>query len=232
MRNRARLVSRLSENTKARITITEEEIVEPRGCIMQIDVIIDTICPWCYIGQRRLARALAARADIQATFAWRPYQLNPQMPPEGKERRSYQAAKFGGRQRAARHSRAVERSGSQEGVEFRFDAIERTPNTLDSHRLIAYAAQFGVGAELVDRLFRAYFVEGFDISDHQTLVSLGSEIGRDATVLLTYLSSDEDRACITAEDEHVRLLGVNSVPCYIFAERYAVSGAQSPEVFL
>ncbi len=199
---------------------------------MQIDVIIDTVCPWCYIGQTRLARALAARPDLDVAFAWRPFQINPRMPPEGAERRSYMAAKFGGIQRAQRHSRSLEKSGRQEGIAFRFEAIERTPNTLNSHRTIAYADRFGIAGEMVDRLFRAYFVEARDIGDHATLIALGDELGLDAAALESYLTSDEDRARMIAEDDRARLLGVNGVPCYVIAGRYAVSGAQSPEVFL
>ncbi len=199
---------------------------------MQIDVIIDTICPWCYIGQTRLSRALAARPELDVVFVWRPFQLDPRTPPEGRERRSYMAAKFGGLQRAQRHSQSLERSGRQEGIAFRFEAIERTPNTLDSHRMIAYAASYGIAPEMVDRLFSAYFVDGRDIGDHATLVSLGGELGLDGRALAAYLATDEDRARLIAEDQQVRLLGVNGVPCYVIAGRYAVSGAQSPEVIL
>ena len=199
---------------------------------MQVDVIIDTICPWCYIGQTRFMRALAARPDIDVALSWRPFQLNPRMPPEGREHQSHMAAKLGGSHRAQRQYRSLERSGRQEGIEFRFDNIERTPNTLDSHRLLAYAIRFGIGDQMVDRLFGAYFVEGRDIGDLQTLVSLGTELGLDGPGVAAYLSSDEDRTRILAEDEHARQMGVTGVPCYIIAGRYAVSGAQSPEVFL
>ena len=199
---------------------------------MQIDVIIDTICPWCYIGQARLSRALAARPDLDVVFAWRPFQIDPRMPPEGKERAGYMEARLGGPRRAQRHNRALERSGRQEGIEFRFGAIRRTPNTLESHRSIAYAVRFGLGAEMVGRLFRAYFVEGRDIGDRPTLASLGGELGLDERTLAAYLASDEDRDRLIAEAAHARLLGVGGVPCYVIAGRYAVSGAQSPKVLL
>ena len=199
---------------------------------MQVDVIIDTICPWCFIGQTRFARALAARPDLDVVLVWRPFQLNPQMPPEGREHRSYIAAKHGGPQRAQRQYRALERSGRQEGIAFRFESIERTPNTVDSHRMIAYAVRFGIAEQMGDRLFTAYFVDGLDIGEHRTLVALGTELGLNGPSLAAYLSSEEDRARIVAEDEHARQLGVNGVPCYIIAGRYAVSGAQSPEVFV
>lgn len=197
---------------------------------MKIDIISDVICPWCFIGKRRLARTLTMRPQPDLAINWRPFQLNPDMPPQGVDRQDYLAAKFGGANRADRMYDRIRAAGQEEGIEFRFERIRRTPNTVNAHRLIALAGQHAVQDAVVETLFRAYFMDGRDIGDNGELASLGLSCGIKEDIV-TYLAGDTDRARILAEDEHVRDLGVSGVPCFVIDGRYAVSGAQSPEVF-
>lgn len=198
---------------------------------MKIDIISDTICPWCFIGKRRLARTLALRPQPSVEISWRPYQLNPEMPIEGMDRASYLANKFGGAGRADRMYDRIRAAGFEEGIEFHFERIRRTPNTVNSHRLIALAGEHGVQDAIVEALFTAYFVEGRDIGDNGVLADIAAAAGLRRADVLAYLAGDENRARIVAEDDHVRLMGVTGVPCFVIDDRYAVSGAQSPEVF-
>lgn len=199
---------------------------------LRVDIVIDTICPWCYLGQRRFARAIAERPSLRAEIRWRPFQIGRATPAAGRDRADDLAARFGSPQRAQRHLAALQRTGEREGIGFRFDLIRRTPNTLDSHRLISYAAGFGLAEAIVGRLFHAYFVEGLDIGDRHTLAELGEGVGLGPGRVRRYLEGDEDKPRLIAQDDRMRALGVDGVPCYIIAERYAISGAQSPEVFL
>ena len=198
---------------------------------MKIDIISDTICPWCFIGKRRLEQALETRPQSDLEISWRPFQLNPDMPADGMEREAYLAAKFGGRDRAGRAYQTIAQAGGELGIDFRFDRIRRTPNTVDSHRLIHRAGENGVQDDVVEALFRAYFQDGRNIGDTQVLADVAAGAGLERDDILDYLRSDEDAAYIRAEDDRVRLQGVNGVPCFIIDGEYAVSGAQSPEVF-
>jgi predicted DsbA family dithiol-disulfide isomerase len=199
---------------------------------MIVDVIVDTVCPWCYVGKARFEKALAMRPGLGVEIGWRPFQLNPGIPREGKDRNAYLAEKFGGADRARQRYAVIGDAGRQEGIDFQFDRIERTPNSVDSHRLIAFARRDGRQDAVVDALFRAYFTDGRDIGEIEVLAAIAAENGLDRDAAGTYLAGDEDRAMIIAEDEMARGLGVNGVPCYIVDRKYAVSGAQSPEVFL
>ncbi|NQU70419.1 MAG: DsbA family oxidoreductase [Rhodospirillales bacterium] len=199
---------------------------------MQIDIIVDTVCPWCYVGKARFEKALRSRSIENLLIGWRPFQLNPNMPRAGKDRDSYLIEKFGSVQRAERAYRSLQKAGEKEGVDFRFDRIDRTPNTVDSHRLITFAGRSGLQNVIVDALFRGYFSLGRDIGDSETLSDIAAENGLDRAETLDYLASDLDRDTILAEDDMVRDLGVNGVPCYIIDRKYAISGAQTPEVFL
>jgi predicted DsbA family dithiol-disulfide isomerase len=198
---------------------------------MRIDVIVDTICPWCYIGKRRLDRALQARPAIAVEIGWRPFQLNPDMPPEGRDRRLYLAQKFGGLDRARQRNAAIAEAGAGEDIDFRFNRIERTPNTLNSHRLLLLAGRHGRQTAALDALFRGYFTDGLDIGDIEMLADLAASIGIDRRSAYRYLDSDEDVEHVLAEDEMARSIGIGGVPCFIIDRRYAISGAQSPEVF-
>ena len=198
---------------------------------MRVDVIIDTVCPWCFVGKRRLDRALEAVGDRPVELVWRPFQLNPDVPPQGHDHRRYLTEKFGGLERAASRYGVIRDAGRSVGIEFDFDAIQITPNSLDSHRLLAHSEKWGMQTPLVEALFRAYFLEGRNIGDRAVLVEIGTEIGMPRSDLVAYLDSDTDVERIRTEDDMIRRTGVNGVPCYIVNRKYAISGAQSPEVF-
>jgi predicted DsbA family dithiol-disulfide isomerase len=202
----------------------------------QIDVISDVVCPWCYIGQRRLAAALArlpeGDAARHAPIRWHPFQLNPDLPAEGVPRKSYLEDKFGGSERAAQIYARVAAAGATVGIAFAFDRIERQPNTLDAHRLIAWAQERGDASDLVERLFRAYFIEGRNIGDRDVLAAIAGEAGFDADAAHAAIAADEGGDAIAAMDRRAREIGVSGVPFFIFNEHVAVSGAQEPDVLL
>ena len=199
---------------------------------MHIDIISDVVCPWCFIGKRRLEKALALRPEIAAEITWRPFQLNPDMPAGGMARADYIASKFGDSAHSRRIHQTIAEAGASVGIDFAFDRIKRSPNTRNAHRLIRLATKRGVGGAVVDRLFQSYFLEGRDVGDSATLAALAAEAGIDRTEALAFLESNEEREEIIAEDRNTRRLGINAVPCFIFAGQYAVSGAQEPEFFL
>lgn len=205
---------------------------DQKGRPMQIDIIVDTVCPWCYVGKARFEKALRSRPTETLLIGWRPFQINPNMPRAGKDRESYLIEKFGSVQRAERSYRSLRSAGEKDGVEFRFDLIGHTPNSVDSHRLIAFAERSGLQNEIVDALFRGYFSFGRNIGDPEILSDIAAETGLDRAETLEYLAGDTGRDAIIAEDDMVRSLGVNGVPCYIIDGKYAISGAQSPEVFM
>lgn len=193
---------------------------------MLIDIISDAICPWCYIGKRRLEKALALAPQPDLKLGWRPFQLNPEMPAEGIDRKEYLRAKFGDPNKSYAQ---VVAAGREEGIDFAFDKIRRTPNTILAHRLIRFAARQDKQDAMVETLFRAYFIEGKDIGDLDTLAALAATAGIDAAA---YLRGTEDDETIRAEDAFARQIGVQGVPCFIIERQYAVSGAQPPEAFL
>jgi predicted DsbA family dithiol-disulfide isomerase len=199
---------------------------------MTIDVISDVVCPWCFIGRRRLGEALALFATRQPharpVVSWHPFQLNPDLPREGIDRRSYLEAKFGGRERADGIYARVSAAGKSVGIDFAFDRIDRQPNTLDAHRLISWAQARGDPEALVERLFRAYFLEGRFVGDRAVLAAIAGEAGLAADAARAYLETDEGADTIAAMDQRVRELGVTGVPFFIFDGRVAVSGAQEP----
>jgi predicted DsbA family dithiol-disulfide isomerase len=198
---------------------------------MNLDIFSDTICPWCYVGKRRLERALQARPQPDLSVRWRAFQLNPAMPAEGMERKAYIERKFGGADRARAIYDNVRRAGDGEGIAFDFEAIRRTPNTVQSHRLVRYASVQGRQDETVEALFRAYFVEGRDIGDAAVLSDLATGAGLERAAVADYLAGNADTDAVLAEDVFARRQGLNGVPCFIFGGRFALSGAQEPEVF-
>jgi predicted DsbA family dithiol-disulfide isomerase len=199
---------------------------------MRVDIVSDVICPWCYIGKRRLERALALRPEVSIDTSWRPFQLNPDMPSEGIDRRAYLAAKFGGSAHAERIYANVTEVGASVGIPFAFDRIRRTPNTRDAHRLIRHAMTQGRADAVVEGLFESYFTAGRDIGDRETLAEIAGEAGLDARETSAWLASSAELEQVLAEDRSARRLGINAVPCFIFEGQYAVSGAQEPEFFL
>ncbi|MEQ8344636.1 MAG: DsbA family oxidoreductase [Sneathiellaceae bacterium] len=197
-----------------------------------VDIISDTICPWCLIGKRRFERALAQRPDLEVQIDWRPFQLNPEMPREGLDRKSYLEAKFGGPERARQVYDQIRDAGAEEGIDFDFQRIPRTPNTIDSHRLIRWAASAGVQDMVVERLFQAYFEHGEDIGDRQVLLDIAEAAGMERGLVADLLEEDSDTDLIRKEDALARQMGVQGVPCFIIDRKYVVSGAQDPEIFL
>jgi predicted DsbA family dithiol-disulfide isomerase len=198
---------------------------------MLLDVFSDTVCPWCFIGKRRLERALRQRPQQELQIRWRAFQLNPGMPAGGMDRQAYLDAKFGGPDRARAIYDAVLAAGSGEGIHFAFDRIKRTPNTLLSHRLVRYASVIGMQDRVLDGIFHGYFVEGRDIGSAQVLAEIAEESGLDGKDVADYLGGDADADSVLAEDSLARRAGINGVPCFIFNTRFALSGAQEPEAF-
>ena len=198
---------------------------------IKLDVLSDPICPWCYIGKTHLDRALAAEEDHPFVIEWHPFQLNPDMPEDGMDRREYLERKFGGKDGAIRVYGQIAQHAEDAGIEIDFAAIQKTPNTVNAHRLIHWAGIEGKQNEIVDALFSAYFNEGRDIGDIETLADIADNAGMDAAVVTRLLKSDEDKQSIRDRDVHSREMGVNSVPTFIVGSRHAVPGAQPPELW-
>jgi predicted DsbA family dithiol-disulfide isomerase len=200
--------------------------------MVKLDIMSDPICPWCYIGKTHLDRALAQRPDHPFLITWHPFQLNPDMPAGGMDRRDYLEQKFGGKDGAVRAYAPIVQHAEKAGLTINFEAIKRTPNTLDAHRLIHWAGIEGKQTEVVDAMFQAYFVDGRDIGDHDVLADIADTSGMDASVVLRLLSTDEDRRDIVDRDAAARGMGVTSVPTFIVAGEHAVPGAQPTELWL
>lgn len=198
---------------------------------ISLDILSDPICPWCYIGKAGLDRALASVPNHPFVIQWHPFQLNPEMPAEGMGRREYLETKFGGKEGAARAYAPVVERAEAAGLTINLEAMKRTPNTLDAHRLIHWAGIEHKQLPAVDALFKAYFVDGRDIGNHETLADIADNIGLDASVVLRLLASDADREDIIKRDAKSREMGVNSVPTFIVAGKHAVPGAQPPELW-
>jgi predicted DsbA family dithiol-disulfide isomerase len=198
-----------------------------------VDVISDVICPWCYIGKRRLEKAIAALDDQHdVRVRWHPFQLNPAMPKEGISRREYRTKKFGSWERSVELDAKVIAVGETEGIHFAFDKMERTPNTVDSHRLIWLADQNGCQDSVVEEVFRAYFSEGQDIGSRQTLIDVAIEAGLGRTCAEAMLDSDDGMDLITQTGELSRRHRVEGVPFFVINNEITLAGAQQPETFL
>ena len=197
-----------------------------------VDIVSDVVCPWCYIGKRRLEAALATRAGLPPAVRWHPFQLNPDIPEGGVDRRSYLEQKFGGPERARDVYARVEAAGREVGIAFRFERIDRQPNTSDAHRLIAWAQKVAPASadRLVERLFRAYFTEGVDIGVVDELARLAGESGCDPEAARAHLESAAGHEELAEADARMKSMGIGGVPFFIFNRRVAVSGAQPPEV--
>ncbi|HBN74730.1 MAG TPA: disulfide bond formation protein DsbA [Planctomycetaceae bacterium] len=198
---------------------------------MTVDVISDVICPWCYIGKRRLEKAIAA-ADEQVSVRWHPFQLNPTMPREGISREEYRTRKFGSWKRSRELDANVSTVGESEGIHFAFDNMERTPNTVDAHRLIWLANEHDCQNAIVEALFRAYFTEGQDIGNRQTLINVVAEAGLDQQAAEGMLESDEGMDVIVIAREMSKRHSVDSVPFFIINDTITLSGAQDSEMFI
>ena len=195
---------------------------------LTVEIVSDVVCPWCYVGKRNLEQALA-EAGVPVSVSWRPFQLDPTIPPEGKSRRDYLVAKFGSLERIRPAHERLEKLGEELGIPFAFDRIAVSPNTLDAHRLIRWAADAGVESGIVEALFRAYFVEGRDIGSRDVLADIAEANGMERSEIAARLESAEDRDIVRQEIEAAQRIGVTGVPTFILAGRYALVGAQPPE---
>jgi predicted DsbA family dithiol-disulfide isomerase len=193
---------------------------------VRLDIFSDPVCPWCMIGKAHLDRALESRPDHPFLIEWHPFQLNPDMPKEGVDRRSYLEAKFGGKDRAVQVYAQVAAAAEAAGVTIDFGRMDRTPNTLDAHRLLHWAGLEGRQSAVAAALFRAYFREGRDIGDAATLAEVAAASGMDGAVVARLLSTDADADDIAARDQDARRRGVRAVPTFLIARQYVVSGAQ------
>ncbi|MEZ5805319.1 MAG: DsbA family oxidoreductase [Rhizobiaceae bacterium] len=193
-----------------------------------VDVVSDVVCPWCYIGQKRLERAITAVPELDVEVRWRPYQLDPTIPAEGKDRRQYMIDKFGSEERIAEIHERIEGLGKDEGIDFAFDRIKVAPNTLDAHRVIRWAGAAGNGIqnELVRRLFSLNFEQGRNIGDPAVLIDAARDSGMDEAVVMTLLPTEADRAEVQNEIATASRMGITGVPCFLLESKYAVMGAQ------
>jgi len=196
---------------------------------MPIDVFSDVVCPWCFIGKRRLEKALALVPDVPVEVRWRPYFLNDWVPREGIDRKTYLEAKFGSVERYAGMAGRVQQAAAEEGLVYALDKISRQPSTLDCHRLILWARNAGAAARMKQRLMELYFAEGADLSDRDVLVQAAVDCGLDGDLVRNLLAGDADIERVTREAESAEEAGIDGVPCFIFGNVLAVSGAQSPE---
>ncbi|MEJ0012723.1 MAG: DsbA family oxidoreductase [Bauldia sp.] len=197
---------------------------------VSIDVVSDVVCPWCYLGKARLEHAIALVPELDVTVRWRPYQLDPSVPPEGLDRAEYMAKKFGDlKALEGAHKRLVD-MGRAEGIEYNFEAQKRAANTINAHRLIRWAGAEGKESDVMTRLFSANFREGRDIGNIAVLADIAGEAGMDRAAIAAKLATDEDRAAVLAEIQDAYQIGVTGVPTFILGQKYGVVGAQSVEV--
>ena len=193
---------------------------------MRIDIYSDTVCPWCYLGKRRFELAVAARPQYEPRVTWRPFELNPEIPSDGVDRAGYLEARLGNAERVAEAHAELQRQGQAAGIEFRFDLIQRVPNTRRSHLLIAHAARLGRQSVVKDRIMRAYFEEGRDIGDIDELVRLGVEAGLAEHEARSALVLRAGQDGVIAAERHASVLGITGVPTFVFDGQYTISGAQ------
>ncbi len=200
--------------------------------MVKLDIVSDPICPWCYIGKALLDAALEQRPDHPFVIEWHPFQLNPDMPREGMDRRAYLEAKFGGKEAAIAAYAPVVQKAEAVGLDINFEGMQRTPNTLDAHRLIHWAGIEGKQNAAAMALFSAYFNDGRDIGDAEVLADVSDSLGMDAALIAKLLASDADTDDIRARDAQFREMGITSVPTFIVAAQHAVPGAQDTDLWL
>jgi predicted DsbA family dithiol-disulfide isomerase len=195
-----------------------------------IEMVYDLVCPWCYLGLRRLRHSLRRRPEIEVSFLSRAFLLNPDMPRAGMSRSEYLTRKFGSEDRAARLFASISQIGQSEGLSFRFDRMQRTPSSVDAHRVVRFAARSGREVETIEALFAAYFTAGVDIGNPAWLAALAETIGLDSAALRVFLASDQEIDAVHADNLRAHRLGINGVPCFILGGRHAIAGAQEPDV--
>ena len=199
---------------------------------MIVEIYADVVCPWCYIGKRRLESALAKRPGLNVERHWRPFQLRPDLPATGEPWAAFVRTKFGDAARAKAMFDRVAQIGAADGLSFAFDNVASAANTRDAHRLIRLAADEGREWPMADALFAAYFAEGRNLNDPDQLVAIATQIGLDAPDVRAMLESDAYIAEVDGSQQEAEQIGITGVPFYIFDQRYAISGAQPVEVFL
>ena len=202
----------------------------PARARLQVEIVYDLVCPWCYLGVRRLFRTMRRRPDLAFDLVWRPFLLNPDMPRAGMARSDYVVRKFGGEDRARRLYGSITDIGMAEGIAFRFDRIRRTPSSVDAHRTVRWAARFSRGREAVEALFAAHFSDGRDVGDAAVLRAIVQSCSLSGEALLAFLRTDEDVELVHADNLRAHRLGINGVPCFVVSGRHAIAGAQEPEV--
>ncbi|TNF86263.1 MAG: DsbA family oxidoreductase [Gammaproteobacteria bacterium] len=196
---------------------------------MNLEIFSDLICPWCFIGKRRLDEALATGVGEGVNIIWRAYQLYPTIPPEGMDRKEFSRLRYRGADQSAAR-RQIEAEAERIGIDMGFERISRMPNTFQGHRLLHHARTLGVQHELSDRLFSAYFERGEDVGDESVLLDAAESVGLDRAATSAYLASEEGVDPVRREIERASAIGVTGVPCFVFAGAYALPGAQEPEV--
>jgi len=196
---------------------------------LPIDMISDVVCPWCFIGKRRLEKAIALKPEIPVELHFRPYFLNPWIPREGISREEYLTTKFGSPERYRGIAQRVAEAAAAEGLAYEIDGIKRQPNTLDCHRLILWAGQAGHAARMKQRLMDLYFTEGGDLTDPEMLVGAAADSGLDADLVRQRLATDEDVARVEREANSAKEAGIDGVPCFVLGGLLAVQGAQAPD---
>ena len=205
-------------------------VLAPPRARLSIEVVHDLVCPWCYLGLRRLLRTLRRRPDILFDLTFRPFLLNPDMHRAGMARADYVVRKFGGEERARRLYASIADIGRAEGMLFRFDRIRRTPSSVDAHRLVRWATGFVSAQDLVEALFTAHFTDGRDIGDPYVLAAVAASCGLDGAAVQAFLASDGEADAVHGENLRAHRLGINGVPCFVIGGRHAIAGAQEPEV--
>ncbi len=199
--------------------------------MVKLDILSDPICPWCYIGKANLDRALERRPGHPFAIEWHPFQLNPEMPPGGMDRREYLETKFGGREAAARVYARIDAAAQAAGLEIAWETIRTTPSTLDAHRLVHWAGLEGRQTPVVAALFRAYWREGRDIGDRTVLLDIAEAQGLDRAMVARLYETGADADEIRTRDAHARQRGVTGVPTFVVANRHVVPGAQPPDLW-
>ena len=197
---------------------------------LQIDIVSDVVCPWCYIGKRRIENALALVPDVPVEVHWRPFFLNPWVPREGIGREEYLTTKFGSVDAYKGIAGRVVAAAGEEGLSYRPDLVKRQPNTIDCHRLIHWADAKGKAPEMKQRLMELYFRDGGDLTDREVLVQAAIDCGLDGDEVRARLGTDEDVGLISAHAQEASEKGISGVPTFVFAQKYAVSGAQPAEL--
>jgi len=205
-------------------------ILAPPRARLQVEVVFDLVCPWCFLGTQRLRRTLRSRPDLAADITWRPFLLNPDISPGGVARSDYLLRKFGGEDRARRLHATIAELGRAEGVRFAFDRIRRIPASLDAHRLVRLADRHGLADAAVFALFEAYFCEGMDIGDVAVLATVAGGLGMDPVATRRALTGSQEAEAVHADNLRAHRLGINGVPCFVVQGRHAIAGAQEPEV--